>query len=247
MNMQLMPKTDKEEGEFYKKVLDILSKQDVPFLIGGTYAVKAYTGITRPTKDLDIFCKAGDYPKILKALEQGGFEIEIPDERWLAKAKYDDYFVDIIFHTIGGTFTVTDKWFKHASTVNLLGYEIKVPPPEELILSKIYRQGRGHYDGADVIHIFLKKGKELNWKILLTLLESHWEILLASIIKFRFVYPSERDVVPKWFMEELISRLQHQLEMPTPQDNVCRGTLLSHTQYKQAITEWGFKDVTQFW
>ena len=33
-----------------------------PVLVAGTFAVNCYTGINRPTKDLDIFCKAGRLP-----------------------------------------------------------------------------------------------------------------------------------------------------------------------------------------
>lgn len=245
--MQLMPKTKKDEGSFYKKILAILTKQDAPFLIGGTYAVKAHTGINRPTKDLDIFCKAGDYPKILKTFSEAGFNISIPDERWLAKAHYKKHFVDIIFNSLNGSFVINETWFEKAPTVKLLGYNVKVTAPEELIWSKIYRQGRGHYDGADIVHIFLKKGNDIDWKKLLTYMESHWELLFASILKYRFIYPSERNNIPKWLLEELTSRIIHQLDMPNPEDKVCRGTLLSHTQFKQAIAEWGFKDVTQFW
>jgi len=28
-----------------------LTRVDIPFLLGGTYAISAYTGITRPTKE----------------------------------------------------------------------------------------------------------------------------------------------------------------------------------------------------
>ena len=55
-----------------------LSSLGLPFLLAGTYAVSAYTGITRPTKDLDIFCKAGDYPRILRMAVEA---IDLPSVR----------------------------------------------------------------------------------------------------------------------------------------------------------------------
>src|ERR671932_224429 len=54
-----------EAETFYAEVLRELAGLALPFLLSGTYAVAAYTGISRPTKDLDIFCKAGDLPRIL--------------------------------------------------------------------------------------------------------------------------------------------------------------------------------------
>ena len=72
-----------EAESFYVEALQELSRFGTPFLLAGTYALSAYTGITRPTKDLDIFCKAGDYPRILSHFKEQGYAIEIEDERWL--------------------------------------------------------------------------------------------------------------------------------------------------------------------
>jgi hypothetical protein len=53
-----------EADAFYADSLRILSRSKIPFLVAGTFAVNCYTGINRATKDLDIFCKAGDFPRI---------------------------------------------------------------------------------------------------------------------------------------------------------------------------------------
>jgi hypothetical protein len=49
-----------EAEAFYTEALRHLVELGVLFLLAGTYAVSAYTGISRATKDLDVFCKAGD-------------------------------------------------------------------------------------------------------------------------------------------------------------------------------------------
>jgi hypothetical protein len=51
---------------FYAEAVHELSKLGLPFLLAGTYALSAYTGITRATKDLDILCKPSDYPRMNK-------------------------------------------------------------------------------------------------------------------------------------------------------------------------------------
>ena len=62
---------------FYTQALKELAALGLPFPLAGTYAVSAYTGITRPTKDLDVFCKAGDYPRILDHFQRSSsMEIE---------------------------------------------------------------------------------------------------------------------------------------------------------------------------
>ena len=70
---------------FHTETLQALNALGLPYLLAGTYAVSAYTGITRPTKDLDIFCKAGDYTRVLSHFKSLGYSIEIEDDRWLGK------------------------------------------------------------------------------------------------------------------------------------------------------------------
>src|SRR6266513_2285961 len=82
---------------FYAEAVHELSKLGLPFLLAGTYALSAYTGITRATKDLDILCKPSDYPRILDRFKTLGYAIEIEDERWIAKIFRGEHFFDLIF------------------------------------------------------------------------------------------------------------------------------------------------------
>ena len=50
---------------FYSEVLQLMAESGIPFLVSGTYALASYTGIDRPTKDVDVFAKAGDALKLL--------------------------------------------------------------------------------------------------------------------------------------------------------------------------------------
>lgn len=234
----------KKEADFYEKTIIHLKTSKIPFLIGGAYALKAHTEIKRSTKDLDIFCKAGDYTRLLKVLNEEGYRTEIVDARWIAKAYSKDYLIDLIFSTPSNIWSVDDTWFKYSTTYKLFNQEVRVLAPEELIWCKSFIQDRQRYDGADIYHIILKQGLKINWQRLLMRLEPHWEILFAHIINFRFIYPSKRDIIPKWVMEELEKRLKEQFNAPKVLDQVCRGTLLSRTQYLIDIKEWGFKDIT---
>lgn len=228
---------------FYQNALLMLTKSKIPIMVGGTYSIKKYTGITRPTKDLDVFCKAGDYPRIIELFKADGFKVTAHDSRWIAKVYKSNHYVDLIYGTPSGMWQVDDTWFKNAPTTSIFGVKVKVIPPEEMILSRIYVQARERYDGADINHIILKQGKKLNWRRILNMMESHWELLLSQLMNFRFVYPSERGIIPKWLMEELITRVKHQLDLPIPKDRTSRGPLLSHDQY-QIDAKWGFHTIT---
>jgi hypothetical protein len=67
--------------------------------------------------------------------------------------------------------------------------------------------------------------------------------LLINILNFRFVYPSERHLIPAWVMEELFARLKAQEAMPASSVKICRGRLVSPTDFVVDVSEWGFADV----
>jgi predicted nucleotidyltransferase len=228
---------------FYAESLRELAKFGVPFLLAGTYAVCTYTGIKRDTKDLDIFCKAGDYPRILSHFKTLGYKTEIEDERWIGKLYNDNQFIDVIFNSFNGTMPVNDEWFNHARQIEIFGTLVKVIPPTELIWSKAFIQSRQRYDGADIAHVILKQSEQIDWHRLLGYMEQYWEVLLMHLLNFRWIYPTERDRVPRWLMDELMDRLKHQLEMPRPQMKICRGRMFSHIDYEIDVKQWGFADI----
>ena len=92
-------------------------------------------------------------------------------------------------------------------------------------------------------HTILKAHDQIDWQRLLAYMEVHWEVLLMHLLNFRWIYPSERDHVPRWVMDELRDRLTAQLEMPPPDMKVCRGRMFSRVDYEIDVKEWGFGDV----
>jgi hypothetical protein len=241
-NQNGLPKSQ-AAADFYIESLQILNRLKLPYMVGGTFAVSAYTGIDRETKDIDIFTKAGDYPGILHAFGEKGFTTKIADERWLAKIGRGPHFFDLIFNSGNSIVPVTDAWFKESKREKILGVEVSILPPTELLLSKIFGMDRLKYEGNDVAHVILKKGKELDWKRLLSYADQYWEVLLIHILNFRFIYPSEREKIPRWLLEELLARLESQKKLPTSEMKICRGRLLSRGDFAIDIQKWGFADI----
>lgn len=87
--------------DFYREALGILAGSNADFMVGGGFALRLYTDIMRDTKDLDVFCKNSDTPRILKAFKEQDYETELTDARWLAKAFSGEHFMDIIFNNPG--------------------------------------------------------------------------------------------------------------------------------------------------
>src|SRR5215217_7903976 len=149
----------KESYAFYKEALQLLNQTGTNYMLGGAFAMFEYTGIYRDTKDLDVFCKSSEYPKILKFFQEKGYRVENYDVRWLAKIYKGEYFIDVIFDTVNNICRVDDTWYERATSCNFCDTPVKLIPAEELIWCKLYVQNRERYDGADVNHIILKQGK----------------------------------------------------------------------------------------
>src|SRR5690606_615906 len=99
-------KQKQESTEFYREAIQMLVDSECQFMLGGAFAMFHYTGIFRDTKDLDIFCKSNEYPKILKYFAAKGYRTELTDVRWLAKVFHGDFFIDVIFDTVSNISTV---------------------------------------------------------------------------------------------------------------------------------------------
>jgi hypothetical protein len=231
----------KEAHAFYKEALIGLNESGAEYLLGGAFALFHHTGIYRDTKDLDIFCRSSDYPKILKYFSDKGYKTELTDVRWLAKVFKGEYFIDIIFDTVNNICTVDDGWFLNAATGTFADMPVKFLSAEELIWCKIYVQNRERFDGADVNHVILKTGKNLDWKRVLSRMERHWHILLAQVLMFQFVYPADyNQTIPRWLFDELMRRAHEQYDVPASVARICRGPIIDQTQYGVDIREWGY-------
>ncbi|MEJ5964037.1 nucleotidyltransferase [Pedobacter immunditicola] len=227
---------------FYTEVLKVLQQNGLNFMLGGGFAMYHYTGIERDIKDLDIFCKASEYPKMLKLLAEKGFQTELTDVRWLAKIIKDGNYIDIIFDTVNNICKVDDSWYQHAAEGEYEGISIKYVPAEELTWCKLYVQNRERYDGADVNHLLLKYGKTLDWDRLLFRMDQHWHLLLAQLLIFQFVYPADyREIIPQWLFDDLIERAKEQYDLPSCVEKVCRGPVIDQTQYEVDIKLWNYK------
>src|SRR5256885_1822688 len=111
---------------FYSEVLRLMAESQIPFLVSGTYALASYTGIDRPTKDVDVFAKAGDALKMLHYFKERGFDVEIVDDRWLYRITRCELFVDVITNMPTVTTHVTDEWFVGAPDAELFGACVKL-------------------------------------------------------------------------------------------------------------------------
>jgi hypothetical protein len=234
----------KEKGErqsFYCKSMTALQGAGVPFLIGGAYVVEVYAGVSRRSKDFDLYIRPQDVDAAIAVLAGAGYKIERTFPHWLAKAGRGRDYIDLIFRAGNGLCEVDDSWFERAQNHQLLGLHVKLCAPEEMIWMKAYIMERERFDGGDIVHILQSCADKLDWPHLVRRFGPDWRVLLSHLVLFGYVYPGEREKIPATLMDDLIVRLRNEARTPGP-DRVCRGTLLSRKQYLVDIRERGFRD-----
>ena len=180
-----------EIAAFYRHAMAVLEQAGIPFLVGGAYAFARYTGIVRDTKDFDLFILPRDFDAALAALAAAGYPVERNFPHWLGKAHGGGgSFVDLIFGSGNGLTAVDEGWFRHARRGEVLGVQVRLCPPEEMLWSKAFIMERERYDGADVAHLLHCCAEELDWQRLLARFGEHWRVLLSHLVLFEYIYPA---------------------------------------------------------
>ena len=224
----------------YERSLRALAEAGVPFLVGGAWGMAELAGVWRHTKDLDLFVRPNQVDLVLGTLGEAGFRTEVLSTVWLAKAWYDELFIDIIFSSGNGIATVDQGWFDHAQPGTVLDVPVLFCPAEETIWSKAWIMERERFDGADVAHLIRARGPCLDWHRLLERFGEHWRVLYTHLVLFGYIYPSERSRIPAWVMLQLSERMHRELAAEPAPERVCLGPLLSRQQYRADLDRWGY-------
>jgi hypothetical protein len=229
--------------DFYRRALLALNRAEAPYLVAGAYAYARYTGIDRHTKDFDIFVREEDEPLVHRVLAT---EVDCVIERfsphWLSKASRGADFIDIIHSSGNAIAEVDDRWLTHAVEDEVLGVPVRLCPVEEMIWSKAFVMERERYDGADVAHLLHDCATGIDWARLLERFGDSWRVLYSHLVLFGFIYPSRRGAIPRWVTDELGERLAQEQSKPPTTTTLCRGTLLSRSQYVVDVEERGYRD-----
>jgi hypothetical protein len=236
------PARDAIYKDFYLPAVSTLDEAGLPFLVGGAYAFERFTGIERDLKDFDIFVRPTDCQRVLDKLSAIGYQTGLTFPHWLGKAVCGQHYIDVIFNSGNGVARVDDDWFKYAVIEDFFGIPIKLCPLEETIWSKAFVMERERYDGADIAHLFLARGHEIDWSRLMRRFGIHWRLLLSHIVLFGFAFPSERSRIPGWVIDDLLQKLRDEIDSQSPSERICQGTLLSREQYLPDLEHGGYED-----
>src|SRR5207237_4042844 len=91
-----------KSDRLHRRSVVALQDTDIPFLIGGAYVVEVYAGVSRQTKDFDLYLRPQHVDLALDALKRAGYKTKKTFPHWLAKASRGRDPVDMIFRAGNG-------------------------------------------------------------------------------------------------------------------------------------------------
>ena len=241
VSSSLPPQFSAQQEEAFRDALRLMNSSGVPYAVSGAFALHEHTGIWRNTKDLDLFLPSEQLRPALDYFKTAGFETEVPDPVWLGKAWRHGYYIDLITGMSNAIIQVDQSWIDRAGKGDVLGIESPILSAEELVASKIFVTRRERFDGADVTHLIYATRDSLDWDRVFQLVGEHWEMLLWSLMFFRYIYPRHANEVPRRVWHSLMERLENALANPEL-DAPFRGSLIDENMFAIDVKEWGLEN-----
>lgn len=208
---QLVPESDWKICEI---AIEALSHRAVNFLVGGGFALAAYTGRWRRMKDADLFILPESRERAIKALGDRGFVDyydRVPYDRgWIYRSIMDDVIVDLIWALPNRRTQVDSIWFEHSSWIELRGRRLGVIPIEELIWIKLYVFQRDRCDWPDIINLLYATLDELDWHHLINRVGGDLPLLAAALDIFTWLCPERARWIPRPVRARLGLRVERQ-------------------------------------
>ncbi len=244
VSSSIPPQFPDEQKQLFRDVLQLFNDEQVPYVVAGTFALHEHAGIWRQTKDLDLFMEPQQVPAAMALLARSGFDTYVKDPVWIAKACRGEHFVDLITGMSNAVVKVDRSWIERGMPSTVLDIPVTVLGVEELIVSKIFVTRRERFDGADIAHLVYAKGGFLDWDRILSLIGENWELLLWSLVLFRYIYPAHTRAVPLHIWDKLIKRLRDEIVNPDVNANF-RGSLIDENMFAIDVNEWGLRNVIE--
>src|ERR1700712_799267 len=116
-----------------KRVAAALKQSEIPFALGGSFAVYAHGGHSSD-HDVDFLIREQDKERTLEELAAVGFEVEQPPEDWLVKVYDEGRMVDLIYRPVESP--VTDQTLSDSEMLPVEAITMPVASATQLMIHK---------------------------------------------------------------------------------------------------------------
>src|SRR5690349_21385789 len=143
-----------------KRVASTLKAADIPFALGGSFAVYAHGGHSSD-HDVDFLLRERDKDQALAELAKVGFRTEQPPEDWLVKVYDEDCMVDLIYRPIETP--VTDETLRDSEIISVEAISMPVISATQLMIHKLLSYTQHHCDFATGFPVARSLREQIDW------------------------------------------------------------------------------------
>jgi len=143
-----------------KRVASVLKQAEVPFALGGSFAVYAHGGHSSD-HDVDFLIREQDKARALEELAAVGFEVEQPPEDWLVKVFDEGRMVDLIYRPVESP--VTDATLRDTVMRPVEAINMPVLSATQLMVHKLLSYTQHYCDFATGLPIARSLREMIDW------------------------------------------------------------------------------------
>jgi hypothetical protein len=144
-----------------KRVASVLKQAEIPFALGGSFAVYAHGGHSSD-HDVDFLIREQDKERALEELAAVGFETEQPPEDWLVKVFEEGRMVDLIYRPVENP--VTDATLADTVVRPVEAIAMPVISATQLMVHKLLSYSQHHCDFATGLPVARSLREQIDWE-----------------------------------------------------------------------------------
>ena len=144
-----------------KRVAATLKAADIPFALGGSFAVYAHGGHSSD-HDVDFLLREQDKDQALAELAKVGFRTEQPPEDWLVKVYDEDRMVDLIYRPVESP--VTDETLRDTEQISVEAIYMPVLSATQLMVHKLLSYSQHYCDFATGFPVARSLREQIDWE-----------------------------------------------------------------------------------
>jgi hypothetical protein len=143
-----------------KRVAATLKAADIPFALGGSFAVYAHGGHSSD-HDVDFLIREQDKQQALAELAKVGFRTEEPPEDWLVKVYDQGRMVDLIYRPVESP--VTDETLRDTAQISVEAISMPVISATRLMVHKLLSYSQHYCDFATGLPVARSLREQIDW------------------------------------------------------------------------------------
>jgi hypothetical protein len=191
-----------EQTATYETIFREAARAGIEFAIGGSLAMALHAGISRPTKDLDLYVKPDEKDRMIALLLDMGFSDyydQVPYDRdWIFRGISGDVIVDVIWQMANRRAVVDEGWISRGPLIDCGGQEVRLLPIEEMIWNKLYVLQKDRCDWPDILNLVDLSLDTIDWHHLADRLGEDLPLLQALLDVYSWLRPDFSARLPEW-------------------------------------------------